>query len=325
MKLTDANGQILAQHDGGHTAKRYFYLHDRLGSVRQIVNSSGNVVRLYTYEPFGQALENEGTLTNPFMFTGQYRDSETDFDYLRARIYYPYIQRFISADPVTGQFENPLTLHAYLYCINDPVNKIDLIGLLYTPVGGPNYKWETTQEIIERATELVGSNFVEGPIQAFGLFGRGGIYDYKFSPFTFNLTENVSVVGSEFSNWLAGYACYYNYGLVGDFSARRAGHRWAQVESGRPDEPASRYFISAGVLKAMADRFAEGRHTESEIGTFVGAKSQLRMYGYNRLLGEPFERTFGGITQIVSADLASDEWWDQAVMFAEFWNAGPMW
>ena len=32
-----ANNQIIAQHAGDHDANRYFYLHDRLGSVRQII------------------------------------------------------------------------------------------------------------------------------------------------------------------------------------------------------------------------------------------------------------------------------------------------
>ena len=65
------NSQILAQHAGGHTAARYFYLHDKLGSVRLIMNGSGTVVKDYTYEPFGQTIESGGTLDNAFMFTGQ--------------------------------------------------------------------------------------------------------------------------------------------------------------------------------------------------------------------------------------------------------------
>ncbi len=51
-----ANGQILAQHDGDHTAESYFYLHDRLGWVRQIIGGYGYVLKYYTYEPFGEAL-----------------------------------------------------------------------------------------------------------------------------------------------------------------------------------------------------------------------------------------------------------------------------
>ncbi len=80
-----ANGQVLAQHNGPHTAAKYFYLHDRLGSVRQIINTSGLVQKYYTYEPFGQTIESGGTLDNPFRFTGQYFDSEIEEYYLRAR------------------------------------------------------------------------------------------------------------------------------------------------------------------------------------------------------------------------------------------------
>ncbi|MHC4624492.1 MAG: RHS repeat domain-containing protein [Planctomycetota bacterium] len=84
-----ANGQILAQHDGDHTADRYFYLHDRLGSVRLLIDTSANVENRYIYDPFGQLQDSsddyEETITNPFMFTGQYFDAEIDQYYLRAR------------------------------------------------------------------------------------------------------------------------------------------------------------------------------------------------------------------------------------------------
>jgi len=142
-----ANSQIIAQHAGDHEADRYFYLHDRLGSVRQVIDTSGNVKNMYTYEPFGETLEEQsgtGAPSNSFMFTGQFFDSEVDEYYLRARQYDPYIGRFTSRDPVFGQFEEPLTLHAYIYCINDPVNKMDIWGLdsvaLYDPKGriGPD-------------------------------------------------------------------------------------------------------------------------------------------------------------------------------------------
>jgi len=109
-----------------------FYLNDRLGSVRQIIDTSGNVKNRYTYRPFGETYDDEGeveeTITNPFMFTGQYFDSEIDEYYLRARQYDPHIGRFTSRDSVFGKFKEPMTLHRYLYCINDPVNNTDLSG-----------------------------------------------------------------------------------------------------------------------------------------------------------------------------------------------------
>jgi len=129
-KYVYANSQILSQYDGD-TSSWYYYLHDRPGSVRQLikyVSPNVNVVKLYTYEPFGKTLEDEGTLSNPFMFTGQWYDSETGQYYLRARQYEPYISRFTSCDPVTGKFEEPLTLHRYLYCGNDPIDFVDTNG-----------------------------------------------------------------------------------------------------------------------------------------------------------------------------------------------------
>jgi hypothetical protein len=47
-----ANSQIIAQHDGDHSASRYFYLHDRLGSVRQLIDSNGEVL-YYAHSLFG--------------------------------------------------------------------------------------------------------------------------------------------------------------------------------------------------------------------------------------------------------------------------------
>ncbi len=124
-----AGGQIVAGHEGGATAARRFYLHDRLGSVREVISASGAVVKYATYEPFGEAAESGGSLADPFGFTGQYYDCEIAQYHLRARQYDPHISRFTSRDPVFGKFEEPITLHKYLYCGNDPVNRVDPQGL----------------------------------------------------------------------------------------------------------------------------------------------------------------------------------------------------
>jgi len=52
--------RILCQRNGGQAAAEYFYVTDRLGSVRQLIDDTGSVVRNYTYSPFGQLLE-QGT------------------------------------------------------------------------------------------------------------------------------------------------------------------------------------------------------------------------------------------------------------------------
>lgn len=70
-----SNSQIIAQHTGNHTADRYFYLHDRLGSVRQVIDTSADVKNRYTYDQFGEpypAPNFEEEVDNSFKFTGRY-------------------------------------------------------------------------------------------------------------------------------------------------------------------------------------------------------------------------------------------------------------
>jgi RHS repeat-associated protein len=96
--------------------------------VREVINTDAAVVKHYTFGPFGQTIEESGTLTNPFMFTGQYYDSEIGLYYLRARMYDPQLMRLTTMDPVRGKFIEPMTFHKYLYCENDPVNLVDPNG-----------------------------------------------------------------------------------------------------------------------------------------------------------------------------------------------------
>ena len=95
--------QILCQRTGGMSADEKFYVADRLGSVRQIVDAAKAVVANYTYSPFGEMLEEGGTFDNNFKFTGQWLDSEIAQYYFRARMYDYYLARFTSNDPAKGK------------------------------------------------------------------------------------------------------------------------------------------------------------------------------------------------------------------------------
>jgi len=124
------NSQILTQHDGAPSAYRYFYLHDRLGSVRETIGTDGLVKGYYTYDPFGKLITGAyiDGVSNPFKFTGQWYDSQIGWYYLRERMYDPALMRLTGRDPVFDRLKGPLTLHRYLYCNNDPVNRVDLNG-----------------------------------------------------------------------------------------------------------------------------------------------------------------------------------------------------
>ena len=107
-----------------------FYVHDRNGNVRNVIDSSGSVLNSYSYTPYGEdiAAQCAETVENRWKYTGQYEDREIGQYYLRARQYSPYLARFNGYDPVYGDYSEPFTLHQYLYCLNDPINKVDWTG-----------------------------------------------------------------------------------------------------------------------------------------------------------------------------------------------------
>ena len=112
--------------------KQVTTINDRLGSVRQILDIYANVKARYTYDPFGNTFDTETeepTFANPFRYTGQYFDKEINQYYLRARMYNPHLAIFTTRDPADGKFEQPLTLHKYLYVNNNPINFYDPAGL----------------------------------------------------------------------------------------------------------------------------------------------------------------------------------------------------
>jgi RHS repeat-associated protein len=126
-----AGTDTIAQHDGFYADDKYFYLSDRIGSVRQVIDVNASVEHLYSYGPFGTRLEADADpdpVSNRLGFTGQYFDEELNQYYLRARQYILALYRFSTRDPYTGSSNEPLELHRYLYCQNDPVNAVDPSG-----------------------------------------------------------------------------------------------------------------------------------------------------------------------------------------------------
>jgi len=125
-----AKGQVIMQLDHTDSDQKYFYLHDRLGSVRQVIDKDANVKNCYTYDPWGLTIgdETDETVFNPYRFGGYFWEPEISQYHCFRRQYDPVLARFTSRDPVIGDFKEPLTLHAYLYCLNDPINLTDPTG-----------------------------------------------------------------------------------------------------------------------------------------------------------------------------------------------------
>ncbi len=141
------------------SAATYYYGYDALGNVRYLTDGvDGHTTDTYTYDAFGILLDTTDTASPPknvYRYTGEQWDPQLGMYHLRARYYHPDAGRFWTMDtyerdqerpgadtdspptPSTGgrtpsdggeDQENPLSLHKYLYCANNPINAIDPSG-----------------------------------------------------------------------------------------------------------------------------------------------------------------------------------------------------
>ena len=75
-----------------------YYHYNAHGDVVQFTDSTGAVVKDYTYDAFCVERNADDTDTNPFRYCGEQFDAETGNYYLRARYYTPGVGRFTQED-----------------------------------------------------------------------------------------------------------------------------------------------------------------------------------------------------------------------------------
>ena len=108
----------------------HFPAYDLNGNVMGLVKAAnGTISTRYEYGPFGEVFCSVGELAgeNPFQFSTKYTDFETDLVYYGYRYYSPDIGRWISRDPIEEQGG----FNLYAFVNNDPINKIDTLGLFF--------------------------------------------------------------------------------------------------------------------------------------------------------------------------------------------------
>ncbi len=196
---TDAEGltasyvhglQLISQTRGADTA---YYHADGIGSIRALTDSSGQVTDTYLHGAFGRLLASAGDTANDFGFAGQRRDPITGLDYLRARHLDTSTGRFISVDPIAGDLRSPLTMHAYTYVSNNPVNLIDPTGQFTLPevsvvsaISRINSALSTTSQI-NRACNFVAS--IEFLTEALHFLSFFSFLSFNVSNFIQNLAD----------------------------------------------------------------------------------------------------------------------------------------
>ena len=113
----------------------YAYVKSLQGDIVAILDENGNAVVSYGYDAWGAPLWCTGELAEtlgkvqPFRYRVYVFDEETGLYYLRSRYYNAERCRFLNADIDMGNYNEVLSTNLYLYCLNDPVDRIDEFGL----------------------------------------------------------------------------------------------------------------------------------------------------------------------------------------------------
>ena len=117
-------------YNNGSTTATYYYITNLQGDVMYLVDSNGNQVAAYTYDPYGKILSATGTMAeiNPLRYRGYYYDAETGFYYLQSRYYDPNTGRFINADSYASTGQGLVEYNMFAYCLNNPMDYSDYTG-----------------------------------------------------------------------------------------------------------------------------------------------------------------------------------------------------
>ena len=157
----------------------HYHLNDHLGNVRVTkigVGETGSVLQHMNYYPFGGMMASStGGAVQPYRYTGKELDRFQGLDWLDygARWYDPAILRWNGVD---GMAEKYHSVSPYVYCLDNPLNAIDIHGdsvvVLIAPNGAngaghmailiqnPDLKWELWSK--------------NGTDDNFGMFGKEG-------------------------------------------------------------------------------------------------------------------------------------------------------
>lgn len=112
----------------GSAQLHYYYYHsDHLGSSNLTTDSSGNIVALTEFTPYGSISKQTGSYNPRHKFTGKELDS-TGLYFYGARYYDHELGRFITPDTIVQAPYDPQSLNRYSYCRNNPINLVDPSG-----------------------------------------------------------------------------------------------------------------------------------------------------------------------------------------------------
>ena len=120
--------------DGLCDDQRLYYLSDANFNVTTLVDTGGDAVERYLYDPYGKVTIQDGSWSgertfssyqNEILYTGREFQTETALYYYRGRWYHAPLGRFLSRDPIGYDADDP---NLYRMVRNCPLSGVDPLG-----------------------------------------------------------------------------------------------------------------------------------------------------------------------------------------------------
>lgn len=145
-----------------------FYLNDELGSPKRTTGLFGEVSGTWAFDEFGVPLAASTRTSQPFGFTGYQYDTAAESYFAQYRQYSAETGTFLARDYYPGALEDPLSLHAYLYCEDNPKKYKDEDGRWFHIVVGAAVGFGVNA-VVELGTQLI----MRKPIDFKSVFAAG--------------------------------------------------------------------------------------------------------------------------------------------------------
>lgn len=112
----------------GSESGTYTYRTDHLGSIREVVDASGNLTARFGYSPWGDLETVSGSFVLDFGFTGHFIHQPTELYLAPFRAYDAGLGRWLSRDPLRDAEFLPEGPNLYAYAANSPIVFVDPTG-----------------------------------------------------------------------------------------------------------------------------------------------------------------------------------------------------
>jgi RHS repeat-associated protein len=151
-----------------------YFVTDGHGSTRLLLDANAAVTGTFAYDAYGTLIVSNSTPATAYLYCGEQFDPDLGLYYLRARYFNPNTGRFWTMDTDEGDQEDPQSLHKYLYCDGNVINKIDPLGLYVAVITSDGERTVVPNNAAALFVELKLVNKLHKHVAALIIAGHGG-------------------------------------------------------------------------------------------------------------------------------------------------------